>query len=107
MALEPRKADLLEAIHAERSISGGGRLIGMSYRHAWLLVQETNRCFDVPIVETVKGHGARITPEGLAVLQAYRQIELEAASTATSPAFSRLSAHLRSEPAASVIEPTD
>ena len=42
----------------------------MSYRRAWLLVDEMNRCFDPPVVETLRGggleRGARITDTGIA-----------------------------------------
>jgi molybdate transport system regulatory protein len=55
LAMGPGKADLLEAIIAEGSISGAGRALGMSYRRAWLLVDEMNRCFDPVLVETIKG----------------------------------------------------
>lgn len=37
-ALGPGKADLLDAIAREGSISAAGRALGMSYRRAWLLV---------------------------------------------------------------------
>jgi outer membrane receptor protein involved in Fe transport len=37
-AMGPGKADLLEAIDREGSISAAGRVMGMSYRRTWLLV---------------------------------------------------------------------
>ncbi len=43
LALGPGKADLLVAIKAHGSISAGGRALGMSYRRAWMLVDEMNR----------------------------------------------------------------
>ena len=45
IAMGPGKADLLEAIAREGSISAAGRALGMSYRRAWLLVDTMNRCF--------------------------------------------------------------
>ncbi len=36
-AMGPGKADLLEAIDREGSISAAGRALGMSYRRTWLL----------------------------------------------------------------------
>lgn len=57
LAMGPGKADLLEAIIAHGSISAAGRALGMSYRRAWLLVDEMNRCFDPVVVETIKGGG--------------------------------------------------
>lgn len=82
IALGPGKADLLEAIASEGSISGAGRALGMSYRRAWLLVDEMNRCFADRLVETLTGggrdRGARITETGRAVLAAYRELEAAA-----------------------------
>ncbi len=54
-AMGPGKADLLEAIHATGSISAAGRSLGMSYRRAWLLVDEMNRAFATPLVEAHLG----------------------------------------------------
>ena len=54
-AMGPGKADLLDAIHATGSISAAGRKLGMSYRRAWLLVDEMNRCFRAPLVEARLG----------------------------------------------------
>jgi molybdate transport system regulatory protein len=102
LAMGPGKADLLEAIIAEGSISGAGRALGMSYRRAWLLVDEMNRCFDPGLVETIKGggreRGAKVSATGLAVLEAYREMEREAAAAADRHAYARLRAHLRAEP---------
>lgn len=102
LAIGPGKAELLEAIIVAESISGGARALGMSYRRAWLLVDEMNRCFDPPLVETLRGggleRGARITETGTAVLQAYREMERDAATIAERPAYARLRASLRSEP---------
>jgi len=102
LAMGPGKADLLEAIIAEGSISGAGRALGMSYRRAWLLVDEMNRCFDPVLVETLKGggreRGAKVSATGLAVLEAYREMERVAAAIAERPAYVRLREHLRTEP---------
>ena len=102
LALGPGKADLLDAIGAHGSISAAGRALGMSYRRAWLLVDEMNRCFDPPVVETLRGggleRGARVTETGVAVLAAYREMETEAAMIADRPAYARLRASLRHDP---------
>ncbi len=102
LALGPGKADLLDAIAAHGSISAAARALGMSYRRAWQLVDEMNRCFDPPLVETLRGggveRGARVTPTGVDILQAYREMEREAAAIADRPAYARLRASLRSEP---------
>lgn len=102
-ALGPGKADLLGAIVREGSISGAGRALGMSYRRAWLLVDEMNRCFAARLVDTAPGRGARggarLTDTGRAMLDAYRELEEEAAHVVEHPAYRRLVAALRDEPA--------
>lgn len=102
LAMGPGKADLLEAIIEHGSISAAGRALGMSYRRAWLLVDEMNRCFDPVVVETIKGggreRGARVSPTGLAVLEAYRDMEREASAIADRPAYAQLRRYLRQEP---------
>lgn len=77
--LGPGKADLLDAIAQTGSISGAGRAMKMSYRRAWLLVDDLNRMFRQPLVEAqpggAKGGGARLTPLGLEVVTHYRAVE--------------------------------
>jgi molybdate transport system regulatory protein len=79
IAMGPGKADLLEAIMREGSISGAGRAMEMSYRRAWLLVDTMNRCWREPLVETTpgstRGGGARVTPFGQSVLVHYRNLQ--------------------------------
>lgn len=77
--LGPGKARLLEEIAREGSISAAGRAMGMSYKRAWSLVEVMNANFSAPLVESsrggAKGGGASLTPEGEAVLAAYRRLE--------------------------------
>lgn len=85
IAIGPGKADLLEAIRDTGSISAAGRRLGMSYRRAWLLVDELNRHLGAPVVDAVtggsKGGGAALTRTGDEVLTRYRRME-EACRTA-------------------------
>jgi molybdate transport system regulatory protein len=101
-ALGPGKADLLDAIAREGSISGAGRALGMSYRRAWVLVDEMNRCFTERLVDTApgggKGGGARLTERGRAMLAAYRDLEGAAARLAEHPSYATLTTALRKEP---------
>src|SRR5665213_857482 len=66
LAMGPGKADLLEAIRTEGSISAAGRKLGMSYRRTWLLVDTMNRCWAQPLVDATPGggesRGTRLTP---------------------------------------------
>jgi molybdate transport system regulatory protein len=79
IALGPGKADVLDAIDTAGTIAGAGRLLGMSYKRAWNLVETMNRCFKSPLVETSKGGasrgGASLSPLGRAVLERYRSME--------------------------------
>ena len=85
-ALGPGKIRLLEAIGNTGSISRAGRALGMSYRRAWLLVDDMNRCFRAPVVATqpggARGGGAELTEFGLQLIENYRAIETQAAAAA-------------------------
>ena len=76
--LGPGKVRLLQLIDGHGSISAAAREMGMSYRRAWLLVEESNQLFDVPLVESAAGGegggGTRLTARGREVLAAYEAI---------------------------------
>ena len=87
-ALGPGKIRLLEAIENTGSISQAGRKLGMSYRRAWLLVDDMNNCFREPVIvaQTGGSHGggALLTPFGTRLIDQYRAIEAEAHSATAS-----------------------
>jgi molybdate transport system regulatory protein len=97
-ALGPGKIRLLEAIGKTGSISQAGRSLDMSYRRAWLLVDDMNRCFREPVVSTqpggAQGGGAALTPFGLELIEQYRSIESEAMA-ATKAQLNALEVSLR------------
>lgn len=80
--LGPGKVRLLELVDEHGSISAAGRAMGMSYRRAWQLIDELNRIFNHPVVETqqggVSGGGATLTQTGHDIIRAYRAIETRA-----------------------------
>jgi molybdate transport system regulatory protein len=82
----PGKIALLEAIQATGSISAAARRLGMSYRRAWLLVEEINAALQEPAVTAAiggrQGGGAALTPIGERVIELYRSIENIARSSA-------------------------
>jgi molybdate transport system regulatory protein len=73
------KIRLLEAVREHGSISAAGRSIGMSYRRAWLLIDDLNGMFDQPVIQTkhggVSGGGAELTSLGHRLIQNYRAME--------------------------------
>jgi molybdate transport system regulatory protein len=83
----PGKVALLEAIQSTGSISAGARSLGMSYRRAWLLVEEVNRALREPAIAAEtggrSGGGAVLTPVGKRVIALYRAIETNARTAAS------------------------
>ena len=79
LMLGPGKAELLERIRETGSISAAGRGMGMSYKRAWMLVEEMNAAFREPLVESVRGGpgggGAALTEAGCKVLAHFRAVE--------------------------------
>lgn len=82
----PGKITLLEAIRSTGSISAAARSIGMSYRRAWLLVEEINQTLREPAVKAEtggpRGGGAVVTPAGARMVDLYRAIEVQARNAA-------------------------
>lgn len=82
----PGKIQLLEAIRSTGSISGAAREVGMSYRRAWLLVEEVNASLKSPAVAAAaggkQGGGAYLTPTGEKIIEIYRNIQRLADSSA-------------------------
>lgn len=82
----PGKVALLEAIRETGSISAAARKIGMSYRRAWLLVEQINAALQKPAVTSItggrQGGGAVVTPVGERIIKIYRSIETTAFKSA-------------------------
>jgi molybdate transport system regulatory protein len=80
------KVALLESIDTTGSISAAGRAQGMSYRRAWLLVDNLNQLFVAPLVSAhhggAKGGGAALTDEGRRIVTLYRDAEAKMRSAA-------------------------
>ncbi|RZI38785.1 LysR family transcriptional regulator, partial [Herbaspirillum sp. HC18] len=96
------KIDLMERISKHGSIAAAGKEMGMSYRRAWMLVDEINHIFRGPLVEKQLGGsgggGARLTKLGRDVVGHYRAIE-GAAATAVAADLRALRASLPERPA--------
>ncbi len=95
-SIGPGKIRLLELINETGSISAAGRALEMSYRQAWLLVDELNRMFKEPVVSAQTGGGGGggtvVTEAGNTVVRLYRDMEQRAygASTSDVRALARL-----------------
>ncbi|MGH6670526.1 MAG: winged helix-turn-helix domain-containing protein [Xanthobacteraceae bacterium] len=98
-SIGPGKIRLLEEIGRGGSISQAGRALGMSYRRAWLLIDDLNRSFRHVAVRAksggLQGGGAELTEFGTALVRDYRAIE-SAASSAARSRLRRLEAALKS-----------
>jgi|AGTN01.1.fsa_nt_gi N-terminal domain of molybdenum-binding protein len=100
-ALGPGKVDLLDAVDRCGSITAAAKDQTMSYRRAWLLLDEMNRAFAEPVVEATfggaKGGGARLSPTGHAVVDIYRRVEAKA-QAAVAGELAEIDALLAEEP---------
>ena len=96
--LGPGKIQLLELIATHGSISEAARTMNMSYRRAWLLVDELNRGFRTPVTTARtggKGGGhAALTDFGRELIGLYRKIESDAAGAAAG-SMRKLEEHIR------------
>ncbi len=83
IAIGPGKIDLLEAIIETGSITAAAKQLDMSYRRAWMLLDQLNHALRKPAVDSAKGGahggGSAITETGLQVIELYRRIEATAA----------------------------
>jgi molybdate transport system regulatory protein len=107
-SIGPGKIRLLEAIDSTGSISQAGRSLGMSYRRAWLLIDDMNQCFR-HTVDSAKpggshGGGAVLTEFGTELVRDYRAIET-AAEVAAKKRLRGLEVALRKSRAARAAEP--
>ena len=93
-ALTDASVRLLELIDETGSISAAGRALEMSYRQAWLLVDELNRMFRDPVVSAQTGGGGGggtvVTETGKTVVRLYRAMERRS-SKASNPDVQALS----------------
>ena len=96
----PGKIRLLQGIAAHRSITAAARATGMSYRRAWLLVDQMNKTFRAPVVQTYTGGntrgGAKLTPLGEDIVAHYQEL-LDQAQSRSAGKLDELAALIRPE----------
>ena len=85
IAIGPGKITLLEAIADTGSITAAAKSLDMSYRRAWLLLDELNRSLKKPAIDSAQGGqaggGSVVTPAGHELIELYRRVETTAAAT--------------------------
>jgi molybdate transport system regulatory protein len=73
------KVELLEGIARTGSLSQAARDMRMSYRRAWLLLEDLNSNFDRPVAHASVGGrgggGVVLTPFGTQLVAGYRSLE--------------------------------
>lgn len=93
-AIGPGKIDLLRSIEKTQSISAAARDLDMSYRRAWMLLDETRRVLGADILVTHAGGadrgGAALTEAGRNLIATYDRI-CAAAGKAAQGELDRLS----------------
>lgn len=97
--LDPVDIQLIEVIRDCRSISGAGRLLDISYRKTWRMVDALNRTFSSRVIETFPGRregGAEVTVFGERVVALFRSME-RSTNSATAAALGELVASLDKE----------
>jgi molybdate transport system regulatory protein len=108
-SIGPGKMRLLDAVAETGSISSAGRALGMSYRRAWMLIDDLNSSFRRKVVSTKlggkEGGGAKLTPFGLELVKRYRAIEASAAK-ATRSHVAFLARAMRTGSSAGVVKRT-
>lgn len=84
--------DLLNEIRVTGKISRAAERAGMSYRHAWNLVEKWSVFFGVPLVERRRGSGTSLTPFGEKLVWAGQRL-----SARLGPQLQNLSQELETE----------
>lgn len=78
-SLGPGKISLLEGVERAGSLAAAARVLGMSYRRAWLLLSSMNAEFGEPVAVLSaggeEGGGAQLTSFGRQLAADYRQFE--------------------------------
>jgi molybdate transport system regulatory protein len=94
--LGPGKVALLKAIQREHSLSKAAKAINMSYRRAWLLIQELNDSLTEPVLIThtggQSGGGSELTEMANQIIEVYERLtqEAEEATEATRESIASL-----------------
>ncbi|ATJ82130.1 substrate-binding domain-containing protein [Halomonas beimenensis] len=72
--LDPKLFALLEAVHRYGKLTRAAETVGVSYRHAWNLLNKWGEFFGIALVELERGRGARLSPLGEKLLWAEQRV---------------------------------
>ena len=101
-AFGPGMAQLLERLSEHGTLRRAAASMGMSYRKAWLLIQEMQAAFHGAVVTAVVGGagggGMRLTELGTSLLKTYRRIEA-GVTQASQPELQGLAAMVQADAA--------
>jgi len=79
--LDARFFALLQAVHDTGSINRAARTAGLSYKGAWLLLEQACNLANEPLLQTATGGagggGTRLTPAACSLLQAWQQLQAD------------------------------
>ncbi|RTR02327.1 substrate-binding domain-containing protein [Halomonas nitroreducens] len=72
--LDPKLFALLEAVHRHGKLTRAAETVGVSYRHAWNLLNKWGEFFGIALVELERGRGARLSALGEKLLWAEQRV---------------------------------
>lgn len=74
-ALDPLLLNLLSAINEHGALQQAAQQVGVSYRHAWGMMEKWQQLFGLPLIEKQRGRGTRLAPAGQCLLQAHQHLQ--------------------------------
>ena len=69
------RLQILDCIDRTGSINQAAKMLKMSYKSAWSKIQSTQKHLQLPIVETDRHKGTRLTAEGRDLIEKYRRLK--------------------------------
>lgn len=72
--LDPQLFALLSGVHSDGKLTAAAKVAGISYRHAWNLLNKWSAFFGSPLVDLQKGRGASLTDLGEKLLWARQRV---------------------------------
>jgi len=84
--------ELLTAVEEEKNLSRACRKVGVSYRHAWGLIQRAGQALGGPLLRPVRGQGATLSVLGERIVWANKRV-----TARLSPLLESLTSELEAE----------